>query len=540
MRVINSIWHFMRSDFFERTRTYGFILVIATTIFAGYMLVPPLNASYNSFVIGGNRGIYNSPWVGTIFGTVISMIVGLFGFYLIKNAVERDRSTRVGAIIATTPIGKLQYVIGKWFSNTTVLFVILGILTFIAPIMQLIRSEDANIDLIALILPIWAMSIPVLAVTSAIALLFEAVPFLRGTFGNVVFFFVWLFVLLGPVAMMFLEPESAKAINDFLGLSSSMVDIQQQMLAIGLDPHTGTSDIMVPTDGEEIVRFIWPGLEWTAKLIFERVAWLGVAALIATTSALPFDRFDPARQKVKKVKKQKRKKRSRKQRPTVEPELLPTLAETPIKLSRLDHQEAQGRLWGIATARIRLLLKGPNKLWFALSAGLVIATFTVPFDIFHEKIIIFVWIAPIILWSGLGNLEARYFTGQIVFTAPNPLFRQLTAEWLAGTLLGLLIASGAIFRWLMVGEFAHILALLIGAMFVPAFALALGVWSGNKRLFEMLYLFWWYIGLIDKIPLLDFIGNTEQAISDQIPWFYLGLTILFLALALIGRKRQLA
>jgi hypothetical protein len=43
------------------------------------------------------------------------------GFFVIKNAVERDRRTGVGQILATTPISKLQYTLGKTLSNFAVL-----------------------------------------------------------------------------------------------------------------------------------------------------------------------------------------------------------------------------------------------------------------------------------------------------------------------------------------------------------------------------------------------------------------------------------
>ena len=46
-----------------------------------------------------------------------SALLSLPAFYLVKNAIERDKQTGVGQIIATTPLSKPLYTLGKAFSN---------------------------------------------------------------------------------------------------------------------------------------------------------------------------------------------------------------------------------------------------------------------------------------------------------------------------------------------------------------------------------------------------------------------------------------
>ena len=47
--------------------------------------------------------------------------VPLFGFWFVKNAIERDERTGVGPILAATPMTRVTYVLGKALSHFVVL-----------------------------------------------------------------------------------------------------------------------------------------------------------------------------------------------------------------------------------------------------------------------------------------------------------------------------------------------------------------------------------------------------------------------------------
>ena len=76
--------------------------------------------------------------------------------------------------------------------------------------------------------------------------------------------------------------------------------------------------------------------------------------------------------------------------------------------------------------------------------------------------------------------------------------------------------------------------------FIPSMALALGVWSGSGKLFEVLYLLLWYCGPMNRIPLLDFSGATQPDSGGAQILRSLAAAAAFSVLALQGRRRQLA
>jgi hypothetical protein len=78
----------------------------------------------------------------------------------------------------------------------------------------------------------------------------------------------------------------------------------------------------------------------------------------------------------------------------------------------------------------------------------------------------------------------------------------------------------------------------VAALFIPALALAAGVWTGGGKLFEVLYLLLWYIGPMNRTPFLDFIGASGVVRADTTAGFAIA-TLFLLACALLGRWRAL-
>ena len=539
---LRSIYHVARADFAERVRRYSFLVVMGLTVFAAYMFVPPYGSAYTSFVVASHRGYYNSPWVGTLFGVVAVTLLALIGFYFVKNSIARDHSTRVGQIIASTSVSKTDYVLGKWLSNVAVLAAILAVMTVMAPIMQLIRAEDTHLDLLALITPIWMMGLPALALVAALAVLFESIPFLRGGLGNVVYFFLWGPVLMGTTARQLVAGHGGTPFPDFAGVSRTMINIQRQLDAAGIDPNHGTFGVIGPREGAEFMRFWWSGMDWTLPMLLERLAWAGLALAVAMIAAIPFDRFDPARGGLLRLGK-----RFRPAATAAKVQLdngnadvaVASNRRVEVRLTPLVQTSAVSSLWTAIMAELRLMLQGRSKWWYLVAAGLVISIPLVPSQLAAQLLFAAASIWPILIWSAMGNREVRFNTHEVIFSIAHPLRRQLPAAWLAGVVVTALTGSGFAIRMMIFGEWQYLSGWIVGVMFVPSLALAMGVWSGGSRLFEIVYLMLWYISKENGATAFDYRGATPEAIASGIPYYYLAISIVLVAMAFAGRFRQL-
>lgn len=192
-------------------------------------------------------------------------------------------------------------------------------------------------------------------------------------------------------------------------------------------------------------------------------------------------------------------------------------------------------IFPVLTAELKLLLKGQRWWWYAFAAGLAIACFANSSAATREIVLPFAWVWPVLIWSAIGNREIHNNVQQLTFSSASPLMRQLPAQWLAGFIVTLLISIGAILRFIVDGDGAGFFALLSGAIFIPSLALASGVWSGTSKLFEILYMVIWYLGPMNKVPGLDFIGSN----SNGYPEFFIPFSLALVAFAFFGRSRQL-
>jgi hypothetical protein len=518
MKTLNILYHMARADFLERTRRYSFLVMLGLVLYLGYLV----NIGQITLRLDSYRGLFNSAWVGSMMALVVNFLLGWFGFYLVKNAIARDYNTGVGQIIATTTLSRPLYLLGKWISNFLVLDVLVFILMLAAVVMQIFRNEDAQIHLWALLAPFLFVALPFMALVAALAVLFECIRWLRGSLGNVVYFFLFILGITFVAIMLGVEMP----LLDWLGFGIFKSSMAQAAKAAYPDYAGGLSLGLVPAKG--VIRpFLWNGVDWTLPVILLRLLTLVWALGLVLLGALFFDRFDSAPA------------RARSRRGAVSPDTRTDAPAQPSvprsQLTPLPANRPGLRFGGLLLAELRLLLKGLAWWWLLGAAGLAAASLFVPLDALRSAILPACLVWPLLLWSKLGCRETAHNTRQIVFSAPHPLRGQLPAAWLAGLALAVLISAGAILRFVFAAETAALISLLTGLLFIPSLALGLGVWSGSGKAFEVIYVLIWYLGPLNKVLELDYLGLYNPAAWPA----YLLLSGVLILLALAGRRRQL-
>ena len=103
----------------------------------------------------------------------------------------------------------------------------------------------------------------------------------------------------------------------------------------------------------------------------------------------------------------------------------------------------------------------------------------------------------------------------------------------------LLTGMGTALRLIGARDWNGLLAWAVGVLFIPSLALASGTWSGSSKPFEALYTVLWYVGPMNGLSALDFMGALPESTAAGVHWIYLGISILLIALACLGRWRQI-
>ncbi len=527
------------ADFLERARRYSFLIALGLMIVVAYLFVPTPDASYVTIDLDGYRGVYNSAWIGAAVAMLAGAYLGLVSFYVVKGAVSRDRETGVGQIIATTPISKTFYLFGKWLSNLAVLTAMLVILIVAAGVMQLVRGEVTQIEFWPLIAPFLFIAAPTWAVVAALAVLFDTVRWLRGGFGNVAYFFLYLFsfflvVISASGVITAMERGAISAVPGHSGGSSCCMVFEGNAVQL-LGRELGPQD-----------TFVWDGMTWTLTSLIFPTVMVAVAIGIIFLSVRFFKRFDPAYD-------QPREGRHRfanlggkvlavaglgKSRLTSEPEVS-LIEATDVSLTPLPAGSTRWRFGAVLLAELRMALKGRPWSWYVVAAGLIVAALLVPIETAQNLLLPFAWVWPLLIWSSMGVREARYHTDGYVFSTPRPIGRQLPATWLAGFIVAALAGAGVLVRLIAEGDGAGVLVWTVGALFIPSLALAFGTWTGSSKVFEIAYLMLWYIGPIQQIDQFNFINfEPETSQTNSTVLIFLFAAILLMALSVVGRARQ--
>jgi ABC-type transport system involved in multi-copper enzyme maturation permease subunit len=518
MKSARVIYHLARADFLERVRRYSFLVMVGLAVFLGYQTA----IGNMALELGKYRGEYNSAWVGAMMSLIATFFLGWFGFYLVKGSVARDRETGVGQIMATTPLTRPLYLVGKLLSNFAVLMAMVVVLALAGLVIQFLQGESTQVDLAVFLAPFLFIATPLMMLVAAIAVLFETIPFLQGGFGNIVYFF--LFIITLP---LFMENDTLSKFPAFeptgLGLLSDQMSTAVSKLYSDYDGSFTLGGGMTPA----ATTFVWEGVHWSFGIIAARFSIILIALALTFLGAIFFDRFDPSRSKPRRTKSSAS--------DSAEPAPVLQSSAPAVSLTPLNHAANRFSFFNVLLAELKLLVKGQRWWWYAGAAGLIIAGAVNPAEIVRQIVLPLAWAWHILLLSPIGNREVRDNVQQMAFSSASPIWRQLPAQWLAGFIVTFIMGLGALLNFIIHGDSVGLFALLSGALFIPSLALALGVWSGTSKPFEIVYLTLWYLGPMNKVPGLDFIG----ANTNGYPQIFLPFSLALIAFAFFGRSRQL-
>jgi hypothetical protein len=505
----------IRADFFIRLRRPSTAIVFLLLAFVPYLWIPAPSTGRALMVIQGKRALYNSAAIGMSTAVIGSLFIGLFGFYVISNALRRDVLSRCGYVIASTTMRGGEYIFGKFAGNLAFLTVFtLGYMgTSMA--MVLVRGEAPLEPLVfakqyLLLLP------PALVFVSAIAILFECTPVLRTKFGDVLYFFLWV-GLMGSVAVS-MEKGVGAHLAAYFDISGFGMMLQQiKALYHSNSMSIGASDFD-PKNGIAVFGGLQGGGEWLLPRI---VSTLWPMALLLVARVF-FHRFDPARVRA-----------------------VPNEKARRSWVGRLNMMAKPFARVFVRAGQAALALPGLPLIFRSMITDALATIAAFPLTVVamvvigltslgaEQKTLLtstmpFAFAVTAIALSDIACRERRAGTTALVFAAPS--LRDFFVVWKFGSTL--LVAFA--FMGLPVARAISMkpgvaLPLLGGVAFTAAAATALGVISANPKTFIVGFLAFWYVATGDKghSPSLDFAGMFGAA-TPAVVAAYAALTLALL------------
>ena len=500
---LNTIWKVAEADYRERTRRYPFWVVMVGCAWMAYMIY----LDKSQVTLGENYGYFNSAWSTGVVAIMTNTVLTLFGLFVVKNAIERDEQTRVGMLLAATPMRNTEYLLGKVASNFLTLGSLALVFLFSVPMLQRHRGPEYPIKPLTILSQFLPMVVPTLAFTAALAVLWECIPLLKRGLGNVAYVVIWMSVLLSAGFQQ----------SHWLDMLGYLVFMESGHAAARAQGIEGIRDFELNVghmSSDHPGRFLWDGIHWNMATMAARWEWLVLAVVVGLLGMCFFKRFDPDYASAPANSAWQRFLGRFQRNPNgPQQERKWATAALPRSLvagySQIDRFGQRFQFVSVVRAELKLMLRSVPWPVFGVMGIINFIAIVSPKQE-HMNVLPLLWVAPVLLWSQMGTRERRENTAALLFSAPHSFLRQLPALWTAGALVTLLSAIGMVGRaW--IHHDAHMLATCIaGAIFIPSLALACGVWSSTPRLFEALYVIWWYIA-VNGAPFADFVGMTSHS-----------------------------
>jgi len=503
------------ADVRTRLRRPGTGVLVLVSAFAAWLAIPDPATGAGLLKIGAARALYTSPALAFATAAFFAFPLSLFGYYLVSNALERDVRAHVATVVAASPVGSAEYLLGKLVGNLALLAVVtLGFLAA-AMAMQVVRGEGP-LEPATYLAHYALLLVPCIAWVAAIALLFECAPGLSGRVGDVVYFFAWTITL-----MLGVEPwRKGDVPASWLGRCLDYTGLGYLIREVGR--LVGTSEFTIgyaPVDATT-APMLFPGLQFTAEAVTSRATALLAPMVLFLCAVVLFRRFDPARTRA----------RGGGGRRSL-PALLAAVARPlgrPL-LFVLDRLAPDAAL----SFRVR-----PPLVLLAVAFGAL--GLALPTQAVREALLPGVFVVLSVALADVATRERQAGLAGIVAATPGR--RRGFAQWKLGSsaLVALLLAGVPVVRLLAAQPTAGVSA-LVGVLFLAAAAVALGIATATPKTFMALSLALWYLALNAKghTPALDY-GGWWASAPPRVQAGWAAATILAAGLALVAQRSRLA
>jgi hypothetical protein len=132
----------------------------------------------------------------------------------------------------------------------------------------------------------------------------------------------------------------------------------------------------------------------------------------------------------------------------------------------------------------------------------------------HSYLLPVLWFLQVSRWSDIATREKTGRLHYFTYASYKPLFRMLPAQILAGVFLAILLALPLLLRYTFSLDYHAVGNILNGSFLIVLLAVFLGMASGGKKLFEIIFFLLTY-AVLNKTPFADYLGNGLHGSQNQ-------------------------
>lgn len=515
--AIRRVASVVTTDLRVRVRRTSTLVLLFVLCALPYRFVPPSFSGRTPMIVDGHRALLSSSVIALSTACLGSIFLAMLGFYLVSSTIRRDIISRVGSIVAATPITNGEYLAGKLLGNVGFLALIAGFYMLSVMGLHLLRGEGPMEPGVYFATYVAVMG-PTVVVVASLALLFECARPLSGRFGDAVYFLVWT-AMVSLTALW--EPSAATGWFDFADVLG-MIFMLRQVSEHGL--HEGISVGNMAFDGT-LTPWIFPGIRWNATALATRLGSASVAVPVFVAAGLLFSRFDPVKIRAPDGR------TGRGVSAAIHAVMRP-LTGGLVRLLRW----VPGNLIGLTLGEV-LLTAMLSPLLLVLMVVLAGWGMAAPMGTLGRVVVPASFVVLALAIAGIGVRDADAGTRALLWTAPGVKRSYYAGKLAAAALIATMFVAVPLVRIAAVNP-ASATSLMIGALWSASLAVALGRVSGSAKLFSGGFLFFLYLVLsANTAPAFDFAGWNGVA-TNRVRVGYAVATILLAVVSTLPRVRS--
>lgn len=508
-------WHLIRvlclNEVRLRMRRLSSLFAVMAMIAISWAMIVDPQTGSSMMAINKARVLYTSSALAMGSASLLSFLLALIGFYLVRGRIVEDLRSGIGSVIASTSVSNSLFLFSRWLGGVAYMLYLVLVAMCAIMILHAIRG-DGPIQLWVYLQTYLLVLAPMTVFAVSAAILFDSLPVLMGKAGDFVYFIAWIMQvsIISKIEELSAGTLSPWLLLDFSGLVTTIFTLKTYLMTNNFSLGSSTFD-------PQVMPITLPVIMWSWQMALMRFGSAALALCLLLPAIPLFHRFSP--DKVKQA-------HARKRRSPLE--ILNTWSRPLAKqVQALFIWSAQSaNFFGQVLADIALTLV------YAPFSILVIVVVTTLSALISLQALPGLTVFAVAFWGVLiSDVSTRDFQAAIegmTAAAHGGAMRRYLRQLSATMVLGFLFVGVILFR-LSFAQPLMALALAVGIVSMSACATCLGKVSNTSKTFMSLYLFTLYIATqADKVPLLDIFGFNGVATSVQV------LMQLEIAIAAIG------
>lgn len=508
-------WHLIRvlclNEVRLRMRRLSSLFAVMAMIAISWAMIVDPQTGSSMMAINKARVLYTSSALAMGSASLLSFLLALIGFYLVRGRIVEDLRSGIGSVIASTPVSNSLFLFSRWLGGVAYMLSLVLVAMCAIMVLHAIRG-DGPIQLWVYVQTYLLVLGPMTVFAVSAAILFDSLPVLMGKAGDFAYFIAWIMQIsiVSKIEELSAGNLSPWLLLDFSGLVTTIFTLKTYLMTSNFSLGSSTFD-------PQVMPITLPVIMWSWQMALMRFGSAALALCLLLPAIPLFHRFSP--DKVKQAHARKRR--------------------SPLKIlntwSRPLAKQVQALfIWSAQSANFfgQVLADIALTLVYAPFSILVIVVVTTLSALISLQALPGLTVFAVAFWGVLiSDVSTRDFqaaiegmTAAVHGGAMRRYLRQLSATMV----LGFLFVGVILFR-LSFAQPLMALALAVGIVSMSACATCLGKVSNTSKTFMSLYLFTLYIATqADKVPLLDIFGFNGVATSVQV------LMQLEIAIAAIG------